>query len=121
MQSLFDLHAVPEFPAIAAEARLPEQRECSPIEALRDRNPVGFLQRCAEALAQRAADLKKLADACQPLYPTLSPEQKRRTAALTIFVLREMRNDVEHRRLQSEETTARCKVIPKVIPFHGFG
>jgi hypothetical protein len=66
MESLFDLHAVPE--CIAAAARLREQRECSPIEALRDRNPVEFLQRRAEALAQRAADLKKLADAWQPLW-----------------------------------------------------
>jgi hypothetical protein len=86
----------------AAAARLREQHDRSPIEVLRDRNPVEFLQRRAEALAQRAADLKKLADAWQPLYPTLSPEQKRRMAALAIFVLREMRNDVEHRRLQSE-------------------
>jgi hypothetical protein len=86
----------------AVAARLREQHDRSPIEVLRDRNPVEFLQRRAEALAQRAADLKKLADAWQPLYPTLSPEQKRRMAALAIFVLREMRNDVEHRRLQSE-------------------
>jgi hypothetical protein len=61
----------------AAAARLREQHDHSPIEALRDRNPVEFMQRRAEALAQRAADLKKLADAWQPLYPTLSPEQKR--------------------------------------------
>jgi hypothetical protein len=84
-------------------ARLREQRERSPIDVLRDRDPVEFLQRRAQALAQRAADLKKLADAWQPLYQTLSPEQKRRMAALAIFVLRELRSDVEHRRLQSED------------------
>jgi hypothetical protein len=89
---------------VAAEvARLREQLERSPIEVLRDRNPVEFMQRRAEALAQRAADLKKLADARQPLYPTLTPEQKRRMAAVAIFVLREMRNAVEQRRLQSED------------------
>ena len=87
----------------AAAARLREQRERSPIDVLRDRDPVEFLQRHAAALAQRAADLKKLADAWQPLYQTLSPEQKRRMAALAIFVLRELRSDVEHRRLQSED------------------
>jgi hypothetical protein len=81
----------------AVAARLGEQHDRSRIEALRDRNPVEFLQRRAEALAQRAADLKKLADAWQPLYPTLTPEQKRRMAALAIFVLREMRTAVEHR------------------------
>jgi hypothetical protein len=83
--------------------RLRELGDRSPIEALRDRNPVEFLQRRAEALAQRAADLKKLADAWQPLYQTLSPEQKRRMAAVTILVLRELRNDVEQRRLRSED------------------
>jgi len=68
------------------EARITELRSKSPVEAMRDRNPVDFLHRRAEALTQRAADLKKLADAWQPLYPTLSQEQKRRMAALTIFV-----------------------------------
>jgi hypothetical protein len=87
----------------AAAARLREQHERSPIEILRDRDPVEFLQRRAEALAQRAADLKKLADAWQPLYQTLSPEQKRRMVALAIFVIREMRNAVEHRRIHSED------------------
>jgi len=88
--------------ATAAE-RLSELRDHSPIEALRDRNPVDFLHRRADALAQRATDLKKLADAWQPLYQTLNPDQKRRMAFLTIFVLREMRNGLEQRRLQDEE------------------
>jgi hypothetical protein len=88
--------------ATAAE-RSGELRDRSPIEALRDRDPVDFLHRRADALAQRAADLKRLADAWQPLYQTLNPDQKRRMAFLTIFVLREMRNGVEQRRLQAEE------------------
>jgi hypothetical protein len=87
----------------AVAARLSELRDRSPIDILRDRNPVEFLQRRAEALAQRAADLKKLADAWQPLYQTLSPEQKRRMAGLTIFVLRELRNAVEHHHIQSAD------------------
>jgi hypothetical protein len=87
----------------AAAARLNELRDHSPVEVIRDRDPVAFLQRRADALTQRGADLKKLADAWQPLYQTLTPDQKRRMAALTIFVLREMRNAVEQRRLQSED------------------
>jgi len=75
----------------------------SPMEALRNRDPVNFLHRRADALAQRAADLNKLADAWQPLYQTLSPEQKRRMAGLTIFVIRELRDRVEQRRLQSAD------------------
>ena len=84
-------------------ARLSELRDRSPIDVLRGRNPVEFLQRRAEALAQRAADLKKFAEAWQPLYQTLSPEQKRRMGALTIYVLRELRNDLEHRHIQSAD------------------
>ena len=53
--------------------------------------------------AQRAADLKKLADAWQPLYQTLNPEQKRRMAALAIFALREMSDAVQHRLLAEED------------------
>jgi LTXXQ motif family protein len=87
----------------SAAARLSEARDRSPIEVLRDRNPVDFLHRRADALAQRAADLKKLADAWQPLYQTLSPDQKRRMAFLTIAVLHEMRDALEQRRLQSED------------------
>jgi hypothetical protein len=75
----------------------------SPIEILRSRDPVSFLNRRADALAQRSADLKKLADAWQPLYATLSPEQKRRMGALGLFVLRDLSDAVEHRRLLSEE------------------
>jgi hypothetical protein len=85
-----------------AAARASELRERSPIEALRDRNPVDFMHRRADALAQRAADLKKLADTWQP-YQTLNPDQKRRMGALTITVLREMRDAVEQRRLQTED------------------
>ena len=89
-----------------AAARANELRERSPIEALRDRNPVDFVHRRADALAQRAADLKKLGDAWQPLYQTLNPDQKRRMAALTIYVLREMRSAAEQRRLQTEADDA---------------
>ena len=49
----------------------------SPIEIIRDRNPVEFMQRRADALAQRAADLKKLAAAWDPLYKTLTPHYDR--------------------------------------------
>ena len=86
-----------------AEKEATELRDRSPIEALRDRNPVDFMHRRSDALAQRAADLKKLADAWQPLYQTLTPDQKRRMAHLAMVALREMRTASEHRRLQSED------------------
>ena len=71
----------------------------SRAEALRNRDPIAFLQRRSEALAQRSADLDKLAEAWQPLYKTLSPEQRQRMGALALFVLHDMSDAVERRRL----------------------
>jgi hypothetical protein len=61
------------------------------------------MKRRADRLVQRAADLNRLADAWQPLYQTLDPEQKRRMAFLAIFAVREMRDAVEERRVRSED------------------
>jgi hypothetical protein len=54
-------------------------------------------------LAQRSADVDKLADAWQPLYKTFSPEQRQRMAAIAILVLHDMSDVVERRRAQSED------------------
>ena len=67
----------------------------SASDILRDRDPIAFLDRRAEALAQRSQDIKKLADAWRPLYATLSPEQKQRLASLTLFALHQMGSAVE--------------------------
>jgi hypothetical protein len=80
-----------------------ELRDRSPLEVLRERNPVDFLDQRASALSQRAADIKKLADAWRPLYQTLTSDQKRRMAHLAMVTLREMRNGVERRRVLAEE------------------
>jgi len=83
--------------------RLSAMQDKNPIQVLRDHNPVEFMQRRADALAQRSADLKKLADAWQPLYQTLTPDQKKRLALLTIFVIREVRSAADERREQSDD------------------
>ena len=75
----------------------------NPIEVLRNRDPIAFLQRRSEALAQRSADVDKLADAWQPLYKTFSPEQRQRLAAIAIFVLHDMSEAVDRRRAQFED------------------
>jgi len=80
-----------------------ERADRNLIENLRDRNPVEFLNRRSDALAQRAADLKKLAAAWQPLYQTLSAEQKRRLGFLAVHTLRDLRTGVENRRIQSAD------------------
>jgi len=75
----------------------------SRIEIMRNRDPIAFLQRRSQVLAQRSADLDKLAEAWQPLYNTLSQEQRQRMAALAVFVLNDMSDAVDRRRAQSED------------------
>jgi hypothetical protein len=75
----------------------------SRIEVMRNRDPIAFLQRRSQALAQRSADLDKLAEAWQPLYNTLSQEQRQRMAGLAIFVLREMSDAADRRRATLSE------------------
>ena len=47
--------------------RVAELRDSSPMEAVAERNPVEIMQRRAEILSQRAADLKNLAAGWEPL------------------------------------------------------
>ena len=75
----------------------------SRVEALRNRDPIAFLQRRSEALAQRSQNLDRLAEAWQPLYNTMSQEQRQRMAALGIFVLHEISDVADRRRAQSED------------------
>ena len=75
----------------------------NPAEAMKNRDPIAFLQRRSEALAQRSADDDKLAEAWQPLYKTLSPEQRQRMAALAILVLQDMRDPADRRFTQSDD------------------
>ena len=86
----------------AVGKRLAELRQ-NPIEVLQTPDPVDVLQRRADSLAQRSADLKKLASAWQPLYETLTPDQKKRMASLSLFVLRNMSNATQQRDLQCDE------------------
>jgi LTXXQ motif family protein len=79
---------------VTLATRIREQREVTPIEMLLDRS---------DALAQRAAGLKKLADAWKPLYESLDDNQKQRLRFLAVYVLREMRDAVAARQMQSED------------------
>ena len=88
--------------ANAAEA-MAEKGNGGLLLALRNRNPIDAMHKRADALAQRSTDLKNLADAWEPLYKTLKPEQKRRMAFLGIAVLRAVGSRVEQRRWQAEE------------------
>ncbi len=72
--------------------------QSGPGEALQ-RNPVELMQRRAENLQQRATDLMKLSEAWQPLYQTLTQDQKRRMAALAIVALRDVASGIQQRRM----------------------
>jgi len=77
--------------------RVAELRDNGPMESLGDRNPVDLMQRRADQLIQRGNDLKKVANAWQPLYKTLSQDQKKRMAFVTLVGVRAMRDAIEHR------------------------
>lgn len=82
--------------------RVAELRDSGPMEALHEHNPVELMQHRAERLSQRAADLKKVADAWEPLYKTLSEDQKKRMAFVTVVTARGIRDTIEHR-MDSED------------------
>ena len=64
-------------------------------------DPIALVRRRSDNLAQRSAELKKLADAWQPLYLTLDATQKLRLRVLAVYALRELRDAAESRRLQA--------------------
>jgi hypothetical protein len=79
---------------LAALARQRDQGDGDPIDMVRHR---------ADALAQRSAELKQLADAWQPLAGTLTPEQKQRLRFFAANVLRLVPRAVELRRAETED------------------
>ncbi len=89
-----------------AAARLDRLEDLSPLEALHGMNPVDFLNRRSSVLSQRAAELKKLAEAWQPLYQTLKADQKQRLAFVVVYVLREARDRAEELRMLRDEDEA---------------
>ena len=79
---------------LTALARQREQGDGDPIDIVRHR---------ADALAQRSAELKQLADAWQPLSATLTPEQKQRLRLFATNILRLVPRAVYLRRMQNED------------------
>ncbi|NEV02195.1 hypothetical protein FNJ47_42315 [Bradyrhizobium sp. UFLA 03-164] len=77
--------------------RIAELHENGPMDGMNEGNPVELMQRRADRLIQRGTDLKKLADAWDPLYKTLSDDQKRRMAFVSFAVMRGVRNAIEQR------------------------
>jgi hypothetical protein len=72
-------------------------------EQKKDFNAIALMRGRADALAQRSARLKALADAWDPLVQTLDAKQKLRLRVLSAYVLHEMRDAVEARLMQDED------------------
>jgi hypothetical protein len=91
--------------AIRARAQMRNQRLASMAEQFEREplsvDPIAFMHARADALAQRAASLKKLADAWQPLYQSLNPDQRQRMRLLVVDVFRDLREAVHTRRMES--------------------
>jgi len=74
----------------AFEERMGQWREVDPVQFYRQR---------ADILAERAAGLKKLADAWQPLHQTLTADQKMRLRFVTVRALEGVRTAIESRQM----------------------
>jgi LTXXQ motif family protein len=66
-------------------------------------NPVKALQERADSLSERGAQLRKVAEAWQPLYQSLNPDQKSRMGVLVTRVLGELRSGAQSRRYEMDE------------------
>src|ERR671913_220320 len=78
----------------ALKERLDQQRDIDPVQLYRQR---------ADVLADRAAGLRKLADAWQPLYQSLTPDQKTRLRLVTVHAIEGLRTAMENRRMATDD------------------
>lgn len=69
------------------------------MDQSRDIDPVQLYRQRADILNERAGGLKKLADAWQPLYQSLTPEQKTRLRLVTVHAIEGFRSAMENRRM----------------------
>ncbi|MCG7394381.1 Spy/CpxP family protein refolding chaperone [Microvirga sp. ACRRW] len=68
-----------------------------------DVDPVQLYRQRADVLTERAAGLRKLADAWQPLYQSLTPDQKTRLRLVTVHAIEGFRAAMENRRMDSDD------------------
>jgi hypothetical protein len=80
----------------AVAQRQSQQGEVDPVALLRDRS---------DALAAKAAALKKLADAWAPLYQSLNPDQKQRMRLLAMRVIHQLRDGEDPRPMAMYDET----------------
>jgi len=69
----------------------------------RDVDPAQLYLQRADLLADRAAGLKRLGDAWQPLFQSLTPDQKTRLRLVTVHALEGLRTALENRRMEMDD------------------
>lgn len=78
----------------AAEAqyrRIARRRAMTGHDGEHEADPIAILRARADVLSERGANFRKLADAWQPLYQTLNPDQRDRLRLVASHVLHETR------------------------------
>jgi hypothetical protein len=95
------------WPAVEAAIRARADARRARIESLakmREERPDIFevLRNRADNMAQRAAGLKQLVDAWQPLYKSLDDKQKLRLRVVAMVIMHDIRGAVRHH-MQNEE------------------
>src|SRR5918994_5327026 len=100
----------PKWPAVEEAIRARADGRYRRLAALQERisqtgevDPVRLYRERADSLAQRAAELKRLADAWQQLAQSLSPDQKARRRLVTVRVLGRMSAAADSRRTETYE------------------
>ena len=73
------------------------------MDQRRDVDPVQLYRQRADVLADRAASLRKLAEAWQPLYQSLTPDQKTRLRLVTVHAIEGLRSAMENRRMELDD------------------
>jgi hypothetical protein len=92
--------------AIRARAETRYRRLASLRDRLdqpRDMDPVQLYRQRADILADRAVGLRKLADAWQPLYQSLTPDQRTRLRLVTVHAMDSLRAAMESRNMDMDD------------------
>ncbi|WP_414470995.1 Spy/CpxP family protein refolding chaperone [Microvirga sp. M2] len=108
------------WPAVEAAIRARAETRYRRLAALgehmdqgNDVDPVQLYRQRADVLTERAAGLKKLADAWQPLYQSLTPDQKTRLRVVTVHAIEGLRTAIENRAMdQGDEEDADPGMLP---------
>src|SRR5918994_982504 len=93
------------WPAVEEAIRARSEARYRRLSSLEERagqwrgaDPVQLYRKRGAAPSERAAGLKRLADAWQPLYQSLTPDQKTRLRLVTVRALERVRDAMESRR-----------------------